>query len=169
MAIHALSTPSMPHRPGQEDIITTAARAVAVMLAFSVIAMLLTQTVALVSPRTRTSTAVVASNSNSHINTKHATPAVSKKTRCFLDIAIDDVEIGRVVIELESTLVPKASENFRSLATGERGPQFHYKGKSFHRIIPGFVVQGGDLHLIDPADRVCASTLAHVSRLAHSC
>uniref|UniRef100_A0A674JCK0 Peptidyl-prolyl cis-trans isomerase n=2 Tax=Terrapene triunguis TaxID=2587831 RepID=A0A674JCK0_9SAUR len=60
----------------------------------------------------------------------------------FFDVCANDEPLGRVTFELFADKVPKTAENFRALTTGERG--FGYKGSCFHRIIPGFMCQGGD-------------------------
>merc|ERR1712072_297620 len=57
---------------------------------------------------------------------------------------------GKVVCELHWDVVPKTCENFRALCAGDTGRKastghpLHFKGSKFHRIIPGFMCQGGD-------------------------
>lgn len=68
-----------------------------------------------------------------------------KRARCFLDISIDGEAIGRIIIELRTDVNPRTCENFRLLCKGER--ELSYKGCKFHRIVPGFILQGGDVEL----------------------
>ena len=66
-----------------------------------------------------------------------------------LDVTIGGEPAGTITIELFADVVPKTAENFRALCTGEKGmgksgKPLAYAGSTFHRIIPGFMIQGGD-------------------------
>ncbi|CAK0891924.1 unnamed protein product [Prorocentrum cordatum] len=69
--------------------------------------------------------------------------------RVFMDVQIGDAEPGHVEFVLFAKHYPKTAENFRALCTGEKGKgqsgkDLTFKGSVFHRIIPGFMCQGGD-------------------------
>merc|ERR1712113_159840 len=76
-------------------------------------------------------------------------PFTGQRPRVFFDVKIGDSEPKRIVMDLYSDIVPRTAENFRALATGERGvgtkgKPLHYKDSTFHRVIKGFMIQGGD-------------------------
>jgi peptidylprolyl isomerase len=75
--------------------------------------------------------------------------AAAPNPKVALDVTIGGEPAGTIVLELFADVVPKTAENFRALCTGEKGmgksgKALSYAGSPFHRIIPGFMIQGGD-------------------------
>ncbi|AGA89934.1 peptidyl-prolyl cis-trans isomerase (rotamase) - cyclophilin family [Thioflavicoccus mobilis 8321] len=78
--------------------------------------------------------------------------AQAANPKVAMDITIGGEPAGTIVAELRADVVPKTAENFRALCTGElgvnrAGKPLDYDGTPFHRIIPDFMAQGGDITL----------------------
>ena len=70
--------------------------------------------------------------------------AAAQNPHVELSVSIGDEPAGTIELELFEDVTPKTAENFRALCTGEQGEDMVYAGTPFHRIIPGFMIQGGD-------------------------
>ena len=78
-----------------------------------------------------------------------AIPVNPNNPKVWMDINVGQKYAGRVFFELFADTVPKTAENMRCLFTGEKGTgisnkKLHLKDTPLHRIIPTFVIQGGD-------------------------
>eukprot|EP00834_Sanchytrium_tribonematis_P002838 NODE_96_length_20709_cov_1.429161.p7 type:complete len:287 gc:universal NODE_96_length_20709_cov_1.429161:3579-4439(+) len=77
-------------------------------------------------------------NSISEMNLK----VEGETKQLYFTVQIGNILAGKIIIQIRNDIVPKTSENFFKLTTGELG--FGYKNCIFHRIIPGFMLQCGD-------------------------
>lgn len=73
-------------------------------------------------------------------------PVDPKNPQVFFEITIGDKVVGKIEMELFADTCPKTADNFLQLCVGVKkdGKTLHYKGSSFHRVIPEFMCQGGD-------------------------
>ena len=77
------------------------------------------------------------------LKSEYKPPDLEITSKTFFDISIDGEPAGRITFGLYGNHVPLTTENFRALCTGEMSGAT-YKDSPFHRIIPGFMCQGGD-------------------------
>ena len=67
---------------------------------------------------------------------------VAEHPKVKFEISTESGPLGEITLNLFVEQVPKTANNFLALASGKCG--FGYKDSTFHRIIPGFMIQGGD-------------------------
>merc|ERR1711913_111269 len=67
---------------------------------------------------------------------------VAQSPKVKFQISTDNGPLGEITMNLFIEHVPKTVKNFLALASSKCG--FGYQDSVFHRIIPGFMIQGGD-------------------------
>lgn len=84
-------------------------------------------------------------------------PQPHLRRHCFMELSVGGEPRGRLVFQLFDDLVPKTAANFAALCAGTTvgDKRLHYAGCPFHRLVAGFVLQGGDLVAGDGSGSAC--------------
>ena len=69
------------------------------------------------------------------------------------EVAVMKTSMGEMVFEFWPDVAPKTVQNFKTLAL-----KGFYDGTSFHRVIKGFMIQGGDPNTKDPNNEAAYGT-----------
>merc|ERR1712080_236945 len=72
-----------------------------------------------------------------------------QRTKVQFRVSADNEDYGVINLELFDEVVPRTVANFAAIASGQNPQGFSYKGTIFHRIIPQFMLQGGDFERFD--------------------
>lgn len=80
-------------------------------------------------------------------------PAADQKGQAANEVAVMKTSAGTMVFEFWPDAAPKTVANFKKLSK-----EGFYDGTAFHRIIKGFMVQGGDPNTKDPNKEACYGT-----------
>lgn len=70
---------------------------------------------------------------------KSESEATSMNSQVQSNTVVLETNFGPIKIKLDESAAPKTAENFKKLAREK-----FYDGLTFHRVIPDFVIQGGD-------------------------
>ncbi|MBX7157587.1 MAG: peptidylprolyl isomerase [Verrucomicrobiae bacterium] len=93
-----------------------------------------------VPPTTPTDTTVSSGPTEATLSSEPFGPPPASET----EVAVLETKFGKIIIELNDRMAPIHSENFRkNCRTG------FYTETTFHRVVPGFLIQGGDINSKD--------------------
>merc|ERR1712123_98433 len=72
-----------------------------------------------------------------------------QRSKVYFRVSVDNEDYGQINMELFDEVVPRTARNFYSIASGQNQNGFTYTNSIFHRIIPQFMLQGGDFENFD--------------------
>ena len=71
--------------------------------------------------------------------------STENRPQCYMKITRDGEPIGTLTFALYEDQCPRTVKNFMAICSGDNKDKLTYKGSPFHRIVTGFMAQGGDI------------------------